>query len=42
LHDALGRQFTFTGIILAIEMPLGVAIALCMPKKGPGCRSASC
>ena len=33
-HDSLGRQLTFTGIILAIEIPLGVAIALTMPKKG--------
>jgi glycerol transport system permease protein len=34
-HAALGRQFLFTGIILAIEIPLGVAIALTMPRKGP-------
>ena len=34
-HDALGRQLFFTGIILAIEIPLGVAIALAMPRKGP-------
>lgn len=34
-HDSLQRQLTFTGIILAIEVPLGVAIALSMPKKGP-------
>ena len=33
-HAALGRQFLFTGIILAIEIPLGVIIALCMPRKG--------
>jgi len=33
-HAALGRQLTFTGIILAIEIPLGVAIALTMPAKG--------
>ncbi|CAI8234594.1 MAG: Trehalose transport system permease protein SugA [Marinobacterium sp. xm-d-530] len=33
-HDALGRQFLFTGIILAVEIPLGVAIALAMPRKG--------
>lgn len=33
-HAALGRQFMFTGIILAIEVPLGVIIALAMPKKG--------
>jgi glycerol transport system permease protein len=34
-HDALRRQLLFTGIILAIEVPLGVAIALAMPRKGP-------
>ncbi|MGB0682212.1 MAG: carbohydrate ABC transporter permease [Magnetovibrionaceae bacterium] len=32
--DALGRQFLFTGIILAIQIPLGVFIALNMPKSG--------
>jgi len=32
---ALGRQLMFTGIILAIEVPLGVAVALAMPRKGP-------
>ncbi len=34
-HDALGRSLVFTGIVLAIEIPLGLGIALCMPKKGP-------
>ncbi len=34
-HAALGRQFLFTGIILAIEIPLGIVIALAMPRKGP-------
>ena len=34
-HAALGRQFLFTGIILLIEIPLGIAIALSMPRKGP-------
>ena len=34
-HDSLLRQITFTGIILLIEIPLGVAIALAMPKRGP-------
>jgi glycerol transport system permease protein len=34
-HEALGRQLMFTGIILLIEIPLGVAIALAMPKTGP-------
>ena len=36
LHDALWRQFLFSGLVLLIEMPLGVAIALTMPKKGWG------
>jgi glycerol transport system permease protein len=35
-RDALGRQLLFTAIILAIELPLGVAIALAMPRKGWG------
>jgi glycerol transport system permease protein len=35
-RDALGRQLLFTGIVLAIEIPLGVAIALAMPRKGIG------
>ena len=34
-HAALGRQLSFTFIILAIEIPLGVAIALAMPRTGP-------
>ena len=34
-HAALGRQLIFTFTILAIEIPLGVAIALSMPRKGP-------
>ena len=34
-HKALGRQFLFTFLILIIEVPLGVAIALSMPRKGP-------
>ena len=33
-HASLLRQVTFTGIILAIEVPLGVAVALAMPRKG--------
>ncbi|MEL6601536.1 MAG: sugar ABC transporter permease [Pseudomonadota bacterium] len=33
-HAALGRQMLFTTIILLIEIPLGVAIALTMPKRG--------
>lgn len=34
-QDALGRQLIFTFSILAIEIPLGVMVALCMPRKGP-------
>ncbi len=34
-HASLGRQLFFTFTILAIEVPLGVIIALAMPKKGP-------
>ena len=33
-HNALGRQFFFTFMILIIEVPLGIAIALAMPRKG--------
>ena len=33
-HAALLRQLAFTGTILVIEIPLGVAIALAMPRKG--------
>jgi glycerol transport system permease protein len=36
LHDALWRQFLFSGLVLLIEIPLGVIIALMMPKKGWG------
>lgn len=34
LHDALWRQFLFSALVLLIEIPLGIAIALAMPKKG--------
>ncbi len=34
-HASLFLQFLFTGIILLIEVPLGVAIALTMPRSGP-------
>lgn len=45
LHDqqfyaSLGRQIVFTGLVLAIQVPLGLAIALCMPQKAPGCQCA--
>ena len=33
-HDALGRNLLFSFIILCIEIPLGIRIALSMPKKG--------
>ena len=33
-HAALGRQLLFTFSILAIEVPLGIVIALSMPRKG--------
>ncbi|HPF45901.1 MAG: sugar ABC transporter permease [Alphaproteobacteria bacterium] len=33
VHDALIRQIIFTLIILAIEVPLGIFVALNMPKK---------
>src|SRR4051794_32481388 len=32
---SLGRQVMFSAIILALEIPLGLAIALSMPRKGP-------
>ena len=34
LHAALGRQVIFSAIILAIEVPLGIYVALNMPKQG--------
>lgn len=35
-RESLQRQLLFTAIVLAIELPLGVAIALAMPRKGLG------
>jgi glycerol transport system permease protein len=35
-HDALLRNLAFSFIILAIEIPLGIAVALAMPRKGIG------
>src|SRR5512139_696620 len=32
--DALGRNLVFSFIILVIEIPLGIGIALTMPRKG--------
>jgi len=34
-HDALIRQCVFTAIALAIQVPLGLGIALTMPRQGP-------
>ncbi len=34
LQAALGRQFIFSFSVLAIQIPLGIAIALCMPTRG--------
>jgi len=34
-HASLMRQLVFTGMILAIEVPLGIGVALTMPRKGP-------
>jgi glycerol transport system permease protein len=34
--NALGRNLTFSAIILAIEIPLGIMVALAMPRKGWG------
>lgn len=36
LHDALIRQLIFSGLVLLIEIPLGIAIALAMPTRGWG------
>ncbi len=33
LHDAFFRQLIFSGLVLLIEIPLGVAVALTMPRK---------
>ena len=40
LHDpaflwALGRQLVFSLMVLAVQVPLGIGIALAMPKQGP-------
>ena len=34
LHEALWRQIKFSFWVLAIEIPLGIAVALCMPATG--------
>ncbi|PCJ26388.1 MAG: ABC transporter permease [SAR86 cluster bacterium] len=35
-HNALMRTLLFSGLILAIEIPLGIAVALAMPRRGIG------
>jgi glycerol transport system permease protein len=35
-HDALERQFIFSAIVLLIEVPLGIALAVAMPRRGWG------
>ena len=32
--DALGRNLAFSAVILLIEVPLGILVALCMPRQG--------
>ena len=34
LHSALVRQLLFSGAVLAIQIPLGIALALSMPRSG--------
>ena len=34
LHGALGRQLLFSMSVLAVELPLGILLALSMPSKG--------
>ena len=34
LHAALGRQIVFSLAVLAVQVPLGIALALSMPEKG--------
>jgi glycerol transport system permease protein len=35
-HEALARNLIFSAIILAIQVPLGIVVALSMPRKGIG------
>ncbi|MEZ5492940.1 MAG: sugar ABC transporter permease [Gammaproteobacteria bacterium] len=35
-YNALQRTLLFSGLVLLIEIPLGIAIALAMPRRGPG------
>ncbi len=34
LHAAFKRQLIFSLLVLAIEIPLGIAVALCLPQRG--------
>lgn len=34
LHEALGRQILFSAAVLAIEIPLGILLALALPAQG--------
>lgn len=34
LHAALGRQLFFSACVLLIQIPLGIAVSLCMPSRG--------
>ena len=34
LQDALGRQLLFSALVILIEIPLGIAIALALPREG--------
>ena len=36
LHDAFGRQLLFSGLVLLIQIPLGIGIALLLPSRGWG------
>ena len=36
LHGALLRSIVFSSLALAIELPLGIAVALAMPRRGAG------
>ncbi len=36
IHAAFARQFFFSGTVLLIEIPLGIGLALLVPRRGPG------
>jgi len=36
LHGALRRQILFSGSVLGLELPLGLILALCIPRTGRG------